>query len=263
MSMNMIDTPKGKFTTYEEARKANENDLINFVLKTKYHGGECYNLNKIMILSLEEKRTINKNKRKRKLPLIETKNRLSSKLIKFNQEISTKLNLNDQIYYLVAWIKGLIRRRHAYDSSSMKKDWRLVPFCGHKCSWALLAWTDNERPVLYSTASRHFLEYKCAIYNKVVIDQTFYNQYNPIIKYYQTNRQLLKIMQLAYNLHATKNLIKESDVAHLYTLIAFEEPYFEGHEFDMNLKDEDIDVISSQIFGKLKNIFTTGIISSS
>ena len=247
-------------STYKNAKKTfleTNDNLVDFVKNTSFSGGHGYTLNNIIHLLEKKADDDNDKKSKQKKFFIETKNRLTGKLKRFNLQQSMNSNLNDQIYYLVAWIKGLVRRRHTYDSSS--KDWSLLPFYDQqKHSWALLDWGDKQRPVIYSTAGpggEQQIQYICAIDNNVIISQDFYRNYNPIVKYYPTRKKLLKIMQLAYNLHVNRKQISESNVEYLYTLIAFEEPYFGKYEFEPpNIETR----ITLELFENLITIFTKG-----
>lgn len=226
-------TLEDSYKRYKSSSGGNKkSDMAQFIRTTKFHVGKCYTLNEIIDSALMKK----KQKPKKQFCL-ETTNRLMKKLKKFNLSISMTSNLSDQIYYLVAWIKGLVRKRLVYDSST--KDWHLLPFYDKESlNWALLAWTDKQqRPILYTTSNKRFLTYECVVDHTVVINSTFYNVYNPIVKHYPTRRKLFKIMQLAYNLYANNNLSHDTDVEYLFTLISFEEPYFDEYQPKRYLQD--------------------------
>lgn len=214
---------------------------LEFVKETKFYVGKCYTLNEIMRQPL-----LPPKKRRRLLPPPESRNRLMKKLKKFNLSLSLTSNLNDKIYYLTAWIKGLIRKRQVYDSS-LTKDWNLLPLYNKEFKdWALLAWNkkndDGDRPILYTTSDttsvKRFLTYECVTDSAITITSEFYDTYHPIVKQYPSSRKLFKIMQLAYNLFADNSLSRETDVEYLFTLIAFEEPYFDGYIDERQLEDD-------------------------
>ena len=180
------------------------------------------------------------------------------RLKKFNRNVSLSSDVNDCIYYLIAWIKGLVRRPHMYDS--LITNWHLLPFYNeNSMDWALLAWTDkHKRPVLYTTSNKQFLPYECVIDSTIVINTIFYNSYNPDIRPQPTNKKLLKIMQLAYNLHANNKLIRETDIEFLYTLISFEEPYFVGFQPKRYFKEKSTNDLTPSLFDEIVDHISKG-----
>ena len=210
-----------------------------YVQHTRFLVGKLYTLREIIAAGdkpappFDGAATVNKCQRRcAALP----KTRLMKKLLRFNAQKSVDDSLQDQVYYLVAWLKGLQRNTAAYNAAVPKRDWRLLPVYhrSNKRDWALLAWHPDQRvPTLYTTSTDKDAEYESAIDPLVVLDADFFRVEQPLVKrHVAPRRKLLKIMQVAYNLHARDKLLTDLDVVAVFTSIVHAEPHFIGSSGD-------------------------------